>query len=70
VPFILAASGESAVRKFHRRGEQLRWALDHGVLAQAITRLEACPPDQWGTFDSARWGMSFYPTDDEGDDAD
>ena len=74
VPFILAASAESAANKIRRLSEQLRWAADHGILAEAIAWLDACAPDKWETHDPERWSESFYPTfdditDDEGDDA-
>ncbi len=73
-PFILAASAESAASKFHRLREQLRWASDHGILAQAIDWLDARPPDKWESHDPKRWGEPFYPTlddgtEDEGDDS-
>jgi len=65
VPFILAASGESASSKFNHLRDQLRWASDHGVLSGAIAWLDACPPDKWETRDAKRWGESFYPTFDD-----
>jgi hypothetical protein len=74
-PFILGASGESAANKFHRLGEQLRWALDQGMLAEAITWLDGCPSDKWETHDQRRWNESCYPNFDDyvfevGDDTD
>ena len=71
-PFILAASAESAANKFHRLGEQLRWASNQGILAETIAWLDACPPDKWETHDANRSHETFYPTfddvtDDEGD---
>jgi hypothetical protein len=70
-PFILAPSAESAASKFQRLREQLRWAFDRGILAQAIAWLDGCPPDKWETHDAKRWRESSYPTfdnvtDDEG----
>jgi len=74
-PIILAASAESAANKFHRLREQLRWASDHGKLAEAIAWLDGCPPNKWETHEPKHWRESFYPTfddvtDDEGDDTD
>ena len=60
-PLILAASSEPAASKFDRLRDQLRWACDHGVLAEAIAWLDACPPEKWETCDPMRWGASFYP---------
>jgi len=73
VPFILAASAESAANKFDRLDEQLRWAFDNGILAMAIAWLDACPTNKWQTCAPAKWDESFFPefddvSDSEGDD--
>jgi hypothetical protein len=72
-PFILAASGESAASKFRRLRDQLRWAYDFGILADALRWLDARPLEEWNICLPGRWGESFYPTfgdvvDDEGDE--
>ena len=68
MPFILAASAESAASKFGRLREQLRWAYDHGVLDDAIRWLDECPLEKWDTCPPHQWGMSFYPTLDDIED--
>jgi hypothetical protein len=68
-PLILAASSEPAASKFDRLREQLHWACDHGVLAEAIAWLDACPLEKWETCDPASWGASSYPKCDDASDA-
>ncbi len=69
MPIILAGSAASAASKFDQLREQLRWACDHDVLAEAIAWLDACPPNDWQTCDPTRWNKSFFPTfDDVSDD--
>jgi hypothetical protein len=60
-PLILAASGESASSKFHRLRDQLHWAHDRGILADALRWLDARPLDEWNVCPLERWGESFYP---------
>lgn len=61
MPFILAASCESAASKFGRLREQLRWAHDRGILADALRWLDARPMEEWNTCPPDRWEESFYP---------
>jgi hypothetical protein len=60
VPFILAASGESAASKFGRLREQLRWANERGILAEALQWLDKRPLEEWNTCPPDRWEESFY----------
>jgi hypothetical protein len=58
-PMILAASAESAASKHHRLREQLRWAHDHGILADALRWLDSRPQENWETCSPSRWDKSF-----------
>jgi hypothetical protein len=60
MPLILAASGEADNTKHRRLREQLRWALEHGVLAEALQFLNALRPDQWNWGTAENWHRSFY----------
>ena len=74
-PLILAASGESASSKFRRLRDQLHWAHERGILADALRWLDARPLSEWNICPPNRWGESFHPALDdfeggEGDDGD
>jgi hypothetical protein len=60
MPLILAASGEADSTKHRRLGDQLRWALEHGVLAEALQFLNALCPDEWNRRTAENWHRSYY----------
>ena len=60
MPLILAASGEADSTKHRRLGEQLHWALEHGVLVEALQFLNALQPDQWNWGTAESWHRSSY----------
>jgi hypothetical protein len=70
MPMILAASSESAESKHQRLCEQLRWAHDHGIMADALRWLDECPREEWSVCPPDRWKRSFYPTLDDAEDDD
>ena len=56
VPLILGASGESNARKQERLAQQLEWALQHGILEEAIRFLQQIR-SSIGTEDRCQLGM-------------
>lgn len=60
VPLILGASGESNARKHERLAQQLGWALQHGILEEAIRFLQQIPVERWNQGPVSTWHAETY----------
>ena len=61
VPLILAASGASDHAKHCRLGEQLVWAIENGVLADALDFLRGISAEHWNSGTPDRWHTEYWP---------
>lgn len=62
LPLILAASGESPSSKHLRLLRQLDWAMNRGILEQAIEYLLQLDEQKWEISSEANWYSDHYWT--------